>query len=136
MTEQIWSKEEQKEHRKLWIEALRSHTYIQTISCLHNRGGYCCLGVACDVAIKNGVALDFKEDFATGIYLYDDTYDILPEKVRKYMGLATVSGLFEDQHEAYNIDSTSPTSLILCNDEYYLTFDQIADIIEQQYKEI
>lgn len=41
-----------------WCEALESGEYEQTKDCLHENGdGYCCLGVACELAILDGVAI-------------------------------------------------------------------------------
>ena len=42
-----------KEARQLWIDALRSGDYEQTRETLCEDGRYCCLGVACEVAIQN-----------------------------------------------------------------------------------
>ena len=47
------------ERVKLWINALRSGEYKQIKSQLGQEGmGYCCLGVACEVAIQNGLAIE------------------------------------------------------------------------------
>lgn len=35
--------------RTRWTAALRSGHYQQTTHVLHNRGGFCCLGVLCDI---------------------------------------------------------------------------------------
>src|SRR6185312_5160522 len=41
---------QQREHRKLLVNALRSGKYTQGMSCLHSsEGSFCCLGVAEDV---------------------------------------------------------------------------------------
>jgi hypothetical protein len=37
------------EIKQKWVAALRSGNYKQTKVCLHNKEGYCCLGVLCDV---------------------------------------------------------------------------------------
>lgn len=38
-----------REHRDKWLAALRSGEYEQTTGALHDKNGYCCLGVFCDV---------------------------------------------------------------------------------------
>lgn len=38
-----------------WVAALRSGEYQQTKSVLNDANGYCCLGVLCDLASKDGV---------------------------------------------------------------------------------
>lgn len=37
-----------------WIAALRSGKYPQTSMMLRGRGGFCCLGVLCDVVMPTG----------------------------------------------------------------------------------
>src|SRR4051812_34484552 len=50
-----WTAEQQKEHRDIWVKALRSGEYKQTKGALHTAdGAFCCLGVACDLALKAG----------------------------------------------------------------------------------
>jgi hypothetical protein len=39
---------------KRWVAALRSRKYKQTQGELHNSEGFCCLGVLCDLARKDG----------------------------------------------------------------------------------
>ena len=43
---------------QLLVSALRSGEYKQIKGCLSTGGGYCCLGVACEVYIKAGHTLD------------------------------------------------------------------------------
>jgi hypothetical protein len=43
-----------KEIADKWIEALRSGEYEQGIASLQSGGRFCCLGVLCDLAIKEG----------------------------------------------------------------------------------
>lgn len=50
-----------KEHIKLWHDALVSGDYKQGTGTLGRNGAYCCLGVACEVAIKHGVPLERQE---------------------------------------------------------------------------
>jgi hypothetical protein len=37
---------------RLWVKALESGQYKQTRATLHDKNGYCCLGVACEVFKK------------------------------------------------------------------------------------
>jgi hypothetical protein len=43
--------------RQLWVKALRSGKYSQGRDSLQTEGGYCCLGVACVVAEKEGISV-------------------------------------------------------------------------------
>jgi hypothetical protein len=100
------------EGTQIWIDALRSGTYKQSHLELGNvESGFCCLGLACHLAFEHGVI---------GIP-HNPGYGTLSEnpEVVKWVGLATRNGAYG------NADS-----LILDNDDYRLTFDQIADIIE------
>ena len=42
---------------QLLVEALRSDEFSQARESLHEDGGYCCLGVATEVALRNGCTL-------------------------------------------------------------------------------
>jgi hypothetical protein len=44
-----------KERKARWVEALRSGRYKQATGALKKEDGYCCLGVACDLAAQDGV---------------------------------------------------------------------------------
>lgn len=44
------------EVKTLWLQALKSGNYKQTVGALNNSSGYCCLGVLCDVAVKQNLA--------------------------------------------------------------------------------
>jgi hypothetical protein len=54
--------------KALWIDALRSGEYVQGVDYLRNMyNEYCCLGVLCDLAIKDGVDVEWagaREDRA------------------------------------------------------------------------
>jgi hypothetical protein len=45
------------EVKSMWVEALRSNDYLQGRGALNRNGLFCCLGVLCDVALKNGIDL-------------------------------------------------------------------------------
>lgn len=94
---------------KLWLKALRSGKYKRDEGQLKTDKGYCCLGVACEVAIQQGV-----------IKRYNGTNGILPRKVKQWLGLSSVAGEFGN-HNALTILNDSGTS-----------FKKIAAIIEKQ----
>jgi hypothetical protein len=52
-SETIWTPEQQKAHRKLWVDALRSGKYGQCRDQLIDGNEYCCLGVLADIAGYN-----------------------------------------------------------------------------------
>lgn len=115
-----WTKEQQKEHRKAWIEALRSGKYAQGQARLKS-DKYCCLGVACDVSGQGRWSLNTYV-CGDGLRSVDKSAISLPEDVKNYYGLRNKHGGFADDED----------SLIRCNDTKKYTFEQIADIIERE----
>lgn len=128
---------QQAEHRRKWVEALRSGGFRQGQGALRSRDGrYCCLGVACDLAAAEGVVVvDDDEsgygrdarlvayvDPATG---YKDTA-YLPEKVRDWLGLVDERGRLKATAQE-GVDRDALSSL---NDSG-ATFERIANIIER-----
>lgn len=55
--------------RDKWAAALESGEYHQTTNVLQDSDGYCCLGVLCDLAIKDGLD-GLRWDEADGMTLY------------------------------------------------------------------
>lgn len=53
-----------------WVKALRSGKYAQAEGQLRRNGGYCCLGVLCEIA--PGVKLDESGNASTGRYPYEE----------------------------------------------------------------
>lgn len=109
---------------ELWVDALRSGGYKQGQKALHTtinkEDRFCCLGVACDLYLKNVGKIDVRKTNA-GTYLYDGESGFLPDKVKHWLNLATPTGLLNDVPE---------DSLAKLNDNG-ANFQQIANIIEQ-----
>lgn len=118
------------ELRKRWVEALRSGQYEQARGCLKSNDGYCCLGVAAEVAGKA-----FQKSSVPG-YEWGLASD---------HGWLSLSFLSYEVCEAYGLRGPvgdliervdlSPSrrgfiSLGQMNDQGY-TFAEIADFIEQ-----
>lgn len=131
---------EQQENIRKFVAELRTTTKTQGQRNLirHLDDGtteYCCLGIACEVAIANGL------DLERGVYRYEDglTVDqfrnnpggvfvdaVLPETVVHFYGFgATDPGLLEE-------DGTVSTAITL-NDENNYNFNQIAAAFERTY---
>lgn len=121
------------ENARKWVAALRSGEYNQCQMRLHIEGdGYCCLGVACEVFIKEGGKLTkfIQEDpnhLRTGnIASYDGSYGVLPKSVTKWLGLAHPDGQY--------IDKMSKISGLTDLNDCGATFKEIADLIESEPK--
>lgn len=115
-----------KDIKKKWVDALRSGEYTQGRDALKNGDGqYCCLGVLCDIAAKEGVVQEKLLTYGErSKYYYDGASALLPGSVIKWAGLdyPAVSVVYNDK----------PVWLNALNDEKGLTFDEIADLIEEQ----
>ena len=94
---------------RLWIEALRSGKYPQTIYQLERDGKFCGLGVLCDLARADG-----GPGWRDGLYRVTDYQ--LPYQMSRFMGLTK-----GDQNRLSDL-----------NDKSRATFAQIADYIEQR----
>jgi len=143
MTE--YTPEQQAEHRTEWVAALRSGDYQQGQSALKTASGsFCCLGVACDLAAKQGVT-EFRADPCgcgnaecnSGRGYTDDYGSVatgtLPNNVRHWLGLESAGGSLKESIEYSAPEADQPrkaTDLITLNDEANWDFAKIADLIE------
>lgn len=96
-----------------WIEALRSGKYAQAPNALRKNGGYCCLGVLCDV-VKDDVGGKW-EKLGVGDWHFLKMYSTLPDKVRILSG----------------ITQKEDAKLMRMNDDEGKNFSEIADYIEK-----
>ena len=92
---------------KKWVKALRSGKYKQTIGHLADETGFCCLGVACELAKQAGIIPD------------------LPTRVQNWLGLQDCFG---------KIDNGKYNDLTSYNDFGKWSFKKIANLIERQPK--
>lgn len=111
---------------KKWVEALRSGKYKQGKYALHRKGSwfqkdrFCCLGVACDLAVKDKVVSRSRTANYLGKFSYDGSEGELPILVAQRLGLRDTIG------------NNTGRSLDLLNDYDDLSFNEIADIIESE----
>lgn len=147
-----------RENIQKWVDALRSGEYAQTKGVLYRkepgryekwdagiRGyesvdaptGYCCLGVLCDIAEKNGV------DFSDTVEVYDLETDDVVEVTRAGdwwrddVGSLPVAaqdwlGILDDDPELF-FDEDKRWTAAGANDELGLTFAEIADKVEAKW---
>lgn len=109
------------ENAKKWVAALRSGEYKQTCGALKGADGYCCLGVACAIAIQAGVG-SWPQTLTTGQ---------LPTEIQHYFGLRnSTPGYYDNTGERRTLEGH--------NDGYKekgiapKSFAEIADIIESE----
>lgn len=107
-----------KEVMELWVEALESGNYPQALGMLNNSvGGFCCLGVLCDVAAQHGEHVNDTQTEA-GSRIKGGNLAVAQPIVARWAGL-TVSG---------------GDRLIALNDTKGKTFAQIAKYIRRNWK--
>lgn len=126
-----------------WVEALESGKYTQGRSRLRQPdGSLCCLGVACEAAIENGVELircgDDYPDYAWKGYLYkqgasvlDSEEGELPEPVMEWLGLGSSNPVI-----AYGEPDEAEEGEILAteaNDQLNWSFKRIATAVRKHY---
>ena len=107
-----------------WVAALRSGEYKQHRGMLANdeRTEHCCLGVLCELAIKEGVKVEV--DMRPYYAYFDERVAGLPDKVQNWSGVSTAEGLLN-----------GGLALAALNDRNW-PFEQIADVIEKHWKEL
>ncbi len=147
------------ERKAQWVAALRSGEFPQGAQELKTaEGEFCCLGVACELALREGV-LDFEylpdpnsvDDESKRFYGNLDEADIdstplmswsdLPLSAQNWLGLpyADPAVLVTDTHPKFSDlvgwtregDANVPLKVSILNDSGF-TFDEIADLIEEQ----
>lgn len=125
-----YTPEEQKINRAKLVAALRSGEYKQIKGQLKSGDGFCCLGVACDIFDPTKWRdEDGKLDRELKMYVTDNDYKagtFLPEEVRQFYGFHLAEGGFR------STEFGDSTALWKLNDSFNYTFEQIADVIENE----
>ena len=116
-----------------WLKALESGEYTQCQNLLSkktNKWNYCCLGVACEVAIKNGIELPVLIDKEQKTKLYGKEHEssCLPKKVVEALQLNGDIGDF-------SIEGIDETALSELNDDGK-SFKEIASFIRKHKRDI
>lgn len=108
------------ENAKKWIEELRSGKWKQHKGALTNedRNAFCCLGVACELAVAEGV-IPASEKGESGYY-HGLHVACLPDDVRDWLGLA--------DNEGKCLDGRTLSG----HNDGGMSFNEIAGIIESE----
>ena len=105
--------------KQKWVSALRSGEYQQTQRRLHDENGFCCLGVLCDLYLKENNLEWEPSTHYKNAYMFQDMVAVLPLSVEKWAGVGEGNPLVND----------GDSSLVELNDSGS-TFNEIADVIE------
>lgn len=125
---------------KKWVKALRSGEYTQGKKALRDtENNFCCLGVLCDIT-KEKLNLEWGLGVDEIYYMGEEKCDgVLPFEVSEYLGEVldhrivirdSNSKIPEDVSRYLRFNDTYLTEL---NDDYDLTFNEIADILEEEF---
>lgn len=131
-----------------WLPALRSGDYKQTTSILNNnQGGFCCLGVLCEIAVADHV-VESQGTIEGCVEYYSGPADVersvLPTAVMDWAGVAgnnptvtfPLSEIPEEFHPElesnWTVDRDGNVNITLAGlNDSGVTFSVIADLIEK-----
>ena len=122
-----------------WVKALRSGKYTQTKNNLCNDVGHCCLGVLCELYIK-----DTKDNIKSKNGTFGGEDELLPPRVMTWAGMVLGANkdcgtfLIGDKQvclASWN-DGMSRPFRNKDNTVVKGTFENIANVIEKHYKNI
>jgi hypothetical protein len=135
-----------------WVAALRSGDYKQGKSVLHNQdtNTYCCLGVLCDLYVqennnRNSYCQQRMLSDCSIVTCFGDSTGTLPSDVRHWSWIGNDNGQFKYNKPIPSSDGTAyfndeDTCLLTSmNDGEYghdFTFEEIANIIEEQWRQL
>lgn len=116
-----------------WVEALRSGEYKQGKGVLEQEGKFCCLGVLCDLAVKNGVQVEVGTKLSAmeqARTTYDGAGDMPPKSVVDW----AFPGNDWDNWSKDNVWNVTPDHhLPTLNDAKGWSFEDIARLVEQKF---
>jgi len=113
-----------------WIDALESGQYEQGKFALKNNNEFCCLGVLCDLFVKEGIG-EWEEDVNTNDdveFIYEGVTfrGTIPSSIYTKFGLDTSIG---DDTDTY---VTLLNYLVTMNDVDGRSFKEIAEVIKEK----
>lgn len=119
-----------KERVALLVAALRSGKYKQGreyLGLIGNNVTHCCLGVACEVAIENGLGIPTTR--IDGYVMFDGAESVLPASVRDWYGFDSADPFLKlSLDRFYNVKRAT-----VMNDSRRYRFDVIAIAFEQTF---
>ena len=114
----------------LWIAALESGEYKQAKGKLKTYEGFCCLGVLCDLAIKDGSGMRWDKHTNLKVGSAEHYYDLMPPGfLCEYLGLTEC----DNNHVYASYSPVKAVELAEMNDAGD-TFEEIAKHIRKVIK--
>lgn len=122
-----------------WVAALESGGYTQTVGALYRTSpheddpaGHCCLGVLCDLAVKDEVipppVIAFDKDRGM-VATYAESSTFLPVKVMEWAGIDEDNPWVDFERWGREVSD----NLAMLNDEEMASFEEIADILRLNF---
>jgi len=127
-----------------WSAWLRDPSNKQTMGCLRDPNGFCCLGGLCEVWNSQEsviTPLQWVPDSRTDggklkdLFSFFNAKSVLPMEVMHEVGMHSVSGEFKFPGHLHPRKNQT-ISLTGCNDSGEFTFPMIADIVDYFWKEL
>lgn len=110
----------------MWVSALRSGEYAQTKELLRDDGGYCCLGVLCDLHRRRTNAGAWSGSAYCILHTADDGSEtVLPDGVQQWAGV-----------RGDPMDERTGEFFTRLNDDLAYSFAQLADVIQEQWENL
>ena len=141
-----------KSRAKEWARALRSGKYPQAYGTLckldanGNIEGFCCLGVLCELAVKDGAPVEVRDNKESYFRNYSNQTGHLPNSVMSWAGLTDsnpvlVPGKAIEEPAPCNVCggvhgdilADNGTTASHANDNLKMTFAEIADAVEKTF---
>lgn len=131
------------ENMRLFVAALRSGEFPQGTMRLarcttfgpeaESDWKYCCLGVACEIALRHGVvmAVDVQSSGSYAVKAYDHNSVTLPLAVQQWLGIGEDVPMV--RHPEQPVGSNL-ISVIRANDDLGWDFEAIADALDLRFK--
>lgn len=124
-----------KERVRLLVDALRSGEYKQGSGALRPEDDkYCCIGVGCDVARKNGIGIDWLP-YPGGSWSFDGTKSIFGPALMMWYGFDYRPERRGDGDPEIGVAKLGGLriTMIGANDTEHWSFEEIADALEASY---
>jgi hypothetical protein len=104
--------------KQKWVDALRSGDYQQGQCYLRTNSGFCCLGVLCDLYIKEN-NVEWEPPIYSDAYMFQNMVAALPLSVIEWSGVEGYNPLVNDEIGTLSGLNDNGT-----------TFNEIANLIE------
>lgn len=114
------------EHKKRWVDALRSGNFSQGTGHLENAtySTYCCLGVLCQLGVESNACIKKTVEKQVITFGEDADWGLAPREIMLWAGL--------DSNDPTVVFEGEAQTLTQLNDEHHLSFDILANLIEDQ----